>query len=291
MKNSNIPIFILVAFVIILIIYIKEYNTSKYTHLPGHKRVALCIAGAVGIKTGNYQAGKLDYVNFRAIERCIRTHIIEANPGVEFEIFIHTWNPDLEQDLKRLYDPKKILCEDNNIYRNEIKSKISGVNTDEHQFRQISHLLSIKKSLTMALDDPTEFDCFIRLRPDVLLWKDMKLDEYVTARHAYVNGHSTPEHGEGNGDFHHILNKNDAIVMSSLYDRCSPCVATMHKIIQTLFKEATGRNFIPDSIIPGKHQEVLRKLYRLSVKTGYLDDFKLREYGLTTEELMTYRGF
>ena len=42
MKNSNIPIFILVAFVIILIIYIKEYNTSKYTQLPGHK-IPRCI--------------------------------------------------------------------------------------------------------------------------------------------------------------------------------------------------------------------------------------------------------
>ena len=72
------------------------------------------------------------------------------------------------------------------------------------------------------------------------------------------------------------------------YNNCFSCVATPHNIIQSLFKEATGRNFTPDSIIPVKHQEVLRKLYKFSMQLGFLDDITLKKYDLSTEEVMAY---
>jgi uncharacterized protein YfdQ (DUF2303 family) len=108
----------------------------------------------------------------------------------------------------------------------------------------------------------------ILYRYDVLLWKDILLDDYnLNSNNIYVNAHS-----QCNGDFHFMMSNNNSIIFKDLFD--SPLKNNnFHKIHHWIKKYITNicnKNLIIDKIIPGKHQETIRKIKEFSIKKGYL---------------------
>jgi len=235
------------------------------------KKVALCMRGAVGKHTGDffvkgslYNNGK--YINYIQCYNSIVKHIIDTNKdSYEIDIFQHCWNKDLENELVELYKPKAYLFEDNNIYSDEISSLCST----ETDFGGISQALTIKKSLEIKeyyeQINNIQYDIVILYRYDILLWKDINLKEYDPEK-IYVNAHP-----DSNGDFHFIMNNQNATMFKYLYDSLkynNPHY--LHHWIKRYVNVFMGKNLYMDSILPGVHQEVYRKIHDCSINQGYL---------------------
>jgi len=111
------------------------------------KKVAFCLLGAVSKECGKFIQPKTlytdsPYVDYVKCKKSIMKYIIKANPNYEFDFFCHCWNYDLEDELQKLYNPKILLCENNNDYIDELLSKC-----DIDRFHLISHALSLKKTI------------------------------------------------------------------------------------------------------------------------------------------------
>ncbi len=229
-------------------------------------RVAICMRGAVSkisnIPTGPfrkmnslYVEGK--YVNYQRCFNSIVNHILNTNPSYNFDFFCHCWNTDLQDNLNELYKPKKYLFEDNRKYNQEILSMCKK-NDD---FGQVSHALSMKKSIQLKDEYEEEnkfkYDIVILYRYDVLLLKDMILDFYkIDNEKIYVNAHK-----KCNGDFHFVMKNLNSKFFKSLYDEIkNGKEPKIHGCIKQHILD-NNKKLVIDSIIPGKHQAVIRNLY------------------------------
>jgi hypothetical protein len=185
-------------------------------------KVAICLKGAVSKKGTNdtrfYNKGDLyrpgEYVEYQAVRNCIFRHIVECNPEFEFDFFLHGWNLDLQDDLNRLYQPKKSLFESNSNY-DDIISSIIQTPSD---FGGVSSSLSIKKTLELKeifeIEQNIMYDLVIIYRYDVLLWKNMILKNYKIDSTIYVNSWDE----SCNADFHFVMSNENSKKFKYLYD-------------------------------------------------------------------------
>lgn len=228
------------------------------------KRVAICIKGAVSKKGGThdrfYNAGDVYrdgvYVDYVAVRNSVHEHIIEPNPNYKFDFFLHGWNVDLEKDLTELYLPKMHLFENNNLY-NEVITAIIDRPTD---FGGVSGSLSMKKSLELMemyeIKNNFEYDLVIVYRYDVLIWKNMPLDEYLTDKYMYVNAWNQ----SCEADFHFVMSRKNAHAFKYLYDSVSVYnnFHQFHRWIKNYVVNIAGIPMKEDCIIAGVDQEHLR---------------------------------
>ena len=230
------------------------------------KRVAICLKGAVGKKGGPhdrfyapgdlYKAG--DYVDYVSVRDSIHKHIIEPNPEYEFDFYLHGWNLDLAQHLIEIYDPKLCYFEDNNLYNQAISSVI----TNPSDFGGVSGGLSLKKSLELKeifeIDRKFQYDLVIVYRYDVLLWKDMKLDDYNVDKFFYVNAWNQ----SCQADFHFVMSNENARKFKYLYDSVALYrnAHGFHRWINNYVTGILGLQMREDDIHAGKDQEHLRLL-------------------------------
>lgn len=234
--------------------------------------------GAVGRLRGRVSTqGSLyiesPYVNYKAVYESIRIHILEANPGIEFDIFIHCWSTDLESDLVNLYNPKKWLFEDNRIYDNEINRRIA----DSNNFAQCSQLLSIKKSIELM---DSVYDTVLVMRPDVLLWKDMIMSNYDRTQ-VYVN-----KWKECLGDFHFVLNYENSMILKGVFDFAgSDGVCNGEGFIKHYLNSHLRYPIIEDDVRAGMDQEVIRHLKLISINIHRCPISTFYRYGLTDNEI------
>ncbi len=230
-------------------------------------KVAFLLKGAISKTTGKssfpddvYRDGP--YVDFARCADSIKKHIVEANPDCEFDFFLHTWHPDLSDDLIFLYHPIKHLFELNSVYKSRILNVLDTVQQPERFYGQVAMCISFQKVtglLQSYVDEThTEYDLVIFYRHDVLLWKDMKLSEY-SPDNLYVNG---DEKGHHVGDFHFVMNYGNALEFGlGLYDSISlKNPPKDHKVIKGYVQNYMNKQLTMDNIIAGKHQEVIRKL-------------------------------
>ena len=258
-------------------------------------KIAFLLKGAISKSSGKssapndvYRNGQ--YVNFTGGAKSINKHIIEANPDCTFDFFLHSWHPDLTDDLISLYNPTKHLFESNSIYKDEILKLLKVSGCRQKFYGQVSMCLSFKKVTEMLQsyveETDNEYDLVIFYRYDVLLWKDMNLSEYSPDK-LYVNG---DEQGRVVGDFHFVMNYDNAIDFGiGIYNSISiENPPKDHKVIKGYVNNYTDHHLTMDSIIPGRNQEVIRKLMpmitgkKLSVST-------LESFGITTKEISAYR--
>ena len=112
-----------------------------------------------------------------------------------------------------------------------------------------------------------KYDIVILYRYDVLLWKPIILDNYrLTDNNIFVNAHL-----RCNGDFHFIMKNNNSFIFKELFD--SVIKGNNHKVhywIKNFILNFCKKKLIMDDIIPGRHQEVIRKINEFSIKRGYL---------------------
>lgn len=110
--------------------------------------------------------------------------------------------------------------------------------------------------------------CNSKVRYDILLWKDIILNNYkLDSNNIYVNAHQGC-----NGDFHFIMSNDNSVIFKDLFD--SPLKNNnphkMHHWIKNYIINICNKKLIMDNIIPGKHQEVIRKIINFSINKGYL---------------------
>lgn len=122
---------------------------------------------------------------------CVKKHIIECNKQWDFDIFVHSWDYDLSNEIQKTYNPKLCFYENNDEYHrklietyknkninNELLERIKNKNNPE--FTLISMNYSISKSNELRKkyesDNNINYDCVIIIRPDFFFIKDIILD-------------------------------------------------------------------------------------------------------------------
>ena len=239
------------------------------------KRVALCFRGAMDkIKSGHYSRCECDiydkdlpYVPFEAVQKSLQRHLFDTNRTCDFDVFVHSWNADLADKFYDLYRPKAVLYEDNTRFASDIqKNRV-------HNFAYTSQQLSICKSLALMLEhaekENIRYDYVISYRPDALLYKDMRLSDYLFDA-VYVNSAVFE-------DFHFIMSHEKATVFKNLYGSRMLIPQYVHSTMKT--------KILPDNIQCGRDQEILRKLKHSCVDKGYHDALFFQEYGLTIDQV------
>ena len=237
----------------LIFIYLIIILFLIYFYIKSRKpRVAFCLRGAIGKKefsfnTSNnkiYNSGT--YIDYTAVSRTIYDFIINANPKYDFDIFIHCWNSDLKRNLIKLYNPKDSLFEDNTLYFKDFENKKGDIS-------QISTALSMQKVINMVLKQNIRYDYVILYRPDVILWKPINLDNY-NPNIIYVNAHEN-----SNGDFHFIMNLNNAKKFKELYNN-NNILFSQHYVFREYIRNYMHEKLEMDNIFPLHDQEVLRKI-------------------------------
>jgi hypothetical protein len=254
------------------------------------KRVAFCMRGGVSTyrsnnildngqcKTPNDIYKNKKYINMKAVYHSIQKHIIQTNPTYTFDFFLQCWNTDLEDKLTELYHPKRVLFEDNNLYKDAILSKCQHPS----DFAGPSQLLAMKKSLQLkeSYEKTHEFkyDVVILYRYDVLLWKDIHLDLYDISKHIYSSWYYLPETV---GDFHFIMTSKNASKFKHCYDWITddnPYGDLPHDFIYRYITYGLNESIQLDSIYPTIDQDVIRKIHPQRIQQLY-------EYGITLRDI------
>lgn len=220
-------------------------------------RIAVCMRGAIAKKESFFKKNSLysdgDYVDYKKCYRSTVKHLMQ--PPHQYDFFLQSWNPELEKELVALYKPVACSFEDNTRYNDEI----SSLCVKEDDFGGISQALAIKKSI--ALKEAYEkkhkitYDLVILYRYDVLLWKNINIEKYDREK-IYVNAHE-----KCNGDFHFIMNNDNANQFKYLYDSIQ--IGNRHGShywIKNYVEKYMKKKLYMDDIIPGVHQEVIRKI-------------------------------
>lgn len=258
-------------------------------------KCAICLRGAVAKITHRFIGpGELyngnEYINYNAVYESIMKHIVLPNPHIQFDFFIQCWNLDLEEELTKLYNPKATKFEDNNNYAKEIIQALNNTNKPMSHFGSNSQLLSISNSLNLlkeyVSETNTQYDYVMCYRPDVLLWKDIDFNNYDPNK-IYVNGYN-----HSIGDFHFIMNFQNSILFSKIYSTSlynnvvtnSP----LHWKFRTYVEQIMKQQLHMDDIVPGKFQEVMRKLKKVSVCEHGVSIDTFYKYGLTDDEINKY---
>ena len=235
------------------------------------KRVALLLKGAMSQRHGVIRGFVKDsnvYTNYPIIKNSIEEFIIKPNKkNFDFDFYIHCWNTDLKEDLCNLYNPVKSCFE-----KNEPKLKPYEKYGD-HGMRQISQSLAIKYGIELIESTKINYDRVIVYRPDILLWKEMDLTKYDASK-IYVNAHQ--DHGGCAGDFHFVMNLQNALLFKNLIDSLEHNPPRPHRWIKRYIKDYMKKELVMDEIIPPNHQEVLRKIAR--DKNYYFNEFLKEEH-------------
>jgi hypothetical protein len=250
------------------------------------KKIAILLRGGIsntyGKLTLDEDMKSKNYVNFTCVKNSLYKHIVEKNINYDFDFFIHSWNTDLEEELKNLYNPVNSSFEDNGIYKDTINNKLRECEVSSNFYNQVSQTISIQNSFKLIEDIAHQYEYVIFYRPDALLWKDIDLSSYDT-NNIYCNNY-----GDGQGDFHFVMSPENAKVFSSVYNSLSKTnPPTDHLYIPKYLEDALNTKALCDSIEAGKDQEIVRKL-KNSIDCKYLNIESLSIYGISIDEINSY---
>jgi|694.fasta_scaffold25383_7 hypothetical protein len=256
------------------------------------KRVAFLIKGAVSKVTGKFDLpGQLyregEYINYVAAYNSIVKHFIEPNSDYKFDFFIHSWNPDLQENLTSLYKPVAYKFEDNNLYKEIIISKLEQSRVNHNSFAIASHSLSIKLGCELIDEwvktQGISYDLVILYRPDILIWKNVILSEYD------VNCITLNNYQDYRGDFHFIMNYENMLLFKDAWDSISTNNPPLeHKLFPKYIQEIIRVPIRNDNIIAGEHQAPIRYIHTSMIASNKLKISDIIQYGFTEEELRRY---
>lgn len=254
-------------------------------------KVAVLFRGGISKKIGrlmypediNVQS---EYINYKCAYNSFKKHIIEANPSHSFDIFIHTWHPDLEDELTSLYKPVVIKAEDNSKYKSRILYTLALSNASKSCFSIASQALSQKKVCNMAErycnSNNFKYDIIILYRLDLLLTKNMVLENYD------LNSITCNNWADYMGDFHFVMNYENMLKFAKLYDEFCPTLQPIvHQCSKNYVRKYLNIPYVQDNINAGRDQEVVRKAINL-LENDNIDLHLLQSYGISYEEIISY---
>ena len=165
-----------------------------------YMRIALCLSNHVGmINNGNKECENEKFLkniknvndkgfNQKYLENqadpkicfnSIKKHILDCNNS-EIDIFIHSWDFNLEKKILKLYNPKKYKFENNN----EIKFNYNSFNKN-HISRYYSINYSIKLKKQYEIENNFTYDFVMWSRIDYFYYKDIIIDRNLDSRYIY----------------------------------------------------------------------------------------------------------
>jgi hypothetical protein len=267
-------------------------------------KLAILLNGAVSRVTGKFDnPGQLyrpgEYINYTAVYNSIQRHIVESNPGWQVDFFAHCWNTDLADALNNLYQFRASQFEDNNQYQNEINEKLHLFGAAMKQYAFCSRTMSVKKVCELVENHVAEtgadYDLVMLYRPDVLLWRDIRLGTYDLNT---ITCNSRTVMKEYSGDFHHIMNLRNMSMYKFRYKTNNyPAGWTVdsHNSNSAWMKllQHSGISIAMDEVEAGIHQAPVRYInapvHELSaISQGYITLEQLMTYGFTAEEIDSY---
>jgi hypothetical protein len=256
------------------------------------KNVAFLLRGAISKTKGAMMTPSSlyssdEYVDFNSCQISIKKHIVDINPDYNFDFFIQSWNPDLKNDLLLLYNPIDYIFENNDDYKDSMCKILEKTQTDLVYYSNLSQLLSIKLVCNLVENyikkTNKKYDLFVIYRPDLLLWKNMYLNEYDISK-IYCNNNA----GSNTGDFHFVMSYDNMLKFKNIYDAVSINLKPIHhEVIPSYINKQQDVILVPDNIKAGIDQEVIRKLNSIKYRAPTLLSI-LPEYGLTEKQIDRY---
>lgn len=270
------------------------------------RKAALVLRGGVSRISGRLlnpqevSSSNARYINFKACAKSIKQNIIEANPDFDFDVFIQSWNPDLEVELSRIYLPMVKSFESNDKYapllhhltttslKNQPRSlkdiigrklKASSIEYKK-TYAGISQALAMKKGVELVINSGklSAYEHIILFRPDVVLLGAMNLVEYKDDS-VYVNNYA-----ESMGDFHWVFRPEKISLFSDLVGSIeNGNFHQQHCWIRDYFIDRCAERYVQDKILAGKDEEVMRQ-----VKFSNISFEALRNFGVTEAEYLEY---
>ena len=254
-------------------------------------KVAVLFRGGVSKKIGRLLMPdninvESDYINYKCAYNSFKKHIIDANPSHSFDIFIHTWHPDIENELKDLYNPVEIKTENNSKYKSRILYTLASSNCHASCYSIVSQALSQKIVCNMmdkhSKKNNCSYDAVILYRLDLLLLKDMIIDNYD------LQSITCNKWTNCMGDFHFVMNQSNMLKFSKLYDEFCPTLQPLvHLCSRMYIDKYLNVHQKEDDIDAGIDQEVVRKAINF-IKNSSADYDKLQTYGISKEEILSY---
>jgi hypothetical protein len=264
------------------------------------KTCALVIRGGVSPIDRQYRSIRkqpvgIEKVSISAVRESLHRNLQECNPDWDFDIFLFSWDLDLEPEFKRLYDLKKSTFETNAGHRTKIwylvlRSWINALVYDIEAFRKkvanlkaslaqdfsgISQSISIAKATKLVEDElavnNAGYDLVALIRPDVVLLEQVDLDSYDPTN---VTCNSFKDR---QGDFRWVFGSQYLVDFQSLPDHFRHRgVHQPHTWIRDYF-DSKGLPYEMDLIQAGSGEEVLRKTRANGIAFAELEKFGLLE--------------
>lgn len=230
------------------------------------------------------------FVPLRLSAASLRRHVIEHNGGAAlWDVFAHSWNPELAADIRRYFSPFDAKFEENG----PVELRERPLYSEGAQWSQISWAISRSRAIGLmqrqAIRRGAVYERVVFMRYDVLLVKDFTLASMPTSTRIVSVGHIS-------GDLHFVAQPSGS--------DCVDAFMRLPELIKTS-KDPIVRNTVTGDIIPRAlrlggcqcknddvqqwvDEEVLRKVPMGLIACRGLD--KLRsDYGLRPDEWASLR--
>lgn len=243
----------------------KDHTSNAVRRKRDEAKHALILFGAVarlshqkpssiGDASDIYDVSLGPYTPVNITGAGIIRHILDQNPNMD--VIMHSWNLDLKDELEEVFNPVRAEFEDNR----DMEEIFKGFESSD--WKQVSCAYSLKQGVKLMQEQEEisgmQYDSVIFYRPDVILLKDLKIDVILndTAK-VYVNSHVN-----GNGDFHFIMTRANAIEFAKLYDSISALhpANPPHGWIQFYINHEMETSVVMDGVVPGVDEEIYRKI-------------------------------
>ena len=235
---------------------------------------------------------KREYVPLHVSAASIRKHVMMHNGGDSmWDIFAHSWNPELEHQIRKLFKPSRAVFEDNR----QVERTQRHLYSKDSEWSQVSWSISRAAATSIMLDHAkkrgADYSRVVYLRPDVLFVRDMRLHSLPPIPDAVYAGHET-------GDLHFVLQPSSSVCVRTMAEL--PAIVRSIKTpvtredrmirgtsagfwIPKALERAGCRILVDTHLAQWSGLEVLRKLVSGPIPCAGLE--RLREdYGLTPRD-------
>ena len=111
---------------------------------------------------------KREYVPLHVSAASIRKHVVLHNGGDSmWDIFAHSWNPELEHQIRKLFKPSRAIFEDNR----QVERSQRHLYSKDSEWSQVSWSISRAAATNIMLDHAkkrgADYSRVVYLRPDV----------------------------------------------------------------------------------------------------------------------------
>jgi hypothetical protein len=203
------------------------------------KKCAICFRGKCLDTNLNCKDNMLNKINYKKSIKSLFENIIDQNPEIEFDLYLHGWVSDLSYNNEILndYKPKKYILEKQKDFINDFKNidNYSDIlrerykhihnkgtyNYDSLHFQNyfqsiFSYAYSISKAIEL-IDEDIDYDYILHLRYDVYINEKVNLS-ILNDEKIYTDNIGTSHSPLFYGDFIYFSTKKNAIFFKFFYN-------------------------------------------------------------------------